>query len=173
VYIHDLKIYIGYFIFMREHILFIDSRNAQHIKSNVEFSVLFNENATFPGEIYKNVVSVELTGISIQNDNLTTEPYVILDIEELNNRINSNVPLAHKSFCIIYLDTTVTSLSSSSTHTQLIKGQDFDAKIRNFIQPLDSLSRLTIRILTGNPASPINPNYMGFVTMIFKIKTLL
>lgn len=151
---------------MSEHTLFIDSRNAHIVKSNVEFSILLNSAESCPGVLFKNVTSVELVGISIKNDGLTSEPYVILDIEELNNRIHSNVPTANRTFGVLYLDNT-------STHTQYIKGQDFDAKVRTFNPPLDSLSRLTVRLLSGNPSSPLDASYDGYLTMIFKIKTIM
>lgn len=155
---------------MTEHILFIDSRNAQQIKSNVEFSILLNSEDSLPGEIYKNVISVELTGFSIYTNNgsapLTSEPYIVVDIDELNNRIRSNVQTANRSFCVMYVN-------PSQSNVQYIKGQDFDTKIRIYNPPLNSLSRLTIRLLSGNDKSPINPDFAGFVTMIFKIKTLL
>lgn len=155
---------------MTEHILFIDSRNAQQGKSNIEFSILLNSPDSFPGEVYKNVISVELTGFSIRTDEdsapLSMDPYIILDIEELNNRIRSNVQTANRAFCIIYVN-------PSQPNVQYIRGQDFDTKIRRYNPPLDSLSRLTVRILSGNGDSPTNPDFVGFFTMIFKIKTIL
>ena len=135
---------------------------------------MFNSEDSLPGEIYKNVISVELTGFSIYTHTgsapITSEPYIVLDIEELNNRIRSNVQTANRAFCVMYVNP---SQIETQPMVQYIKGQDFDTKIKMYNPPLNSLSRLTIRLLSGNDNSPINPDFAGFVTMIFKIKTLL
>ena len=149
---------------MKEHTLFIDSRNAHIKKSNIDFAILLNGDDMYPGDAYKNVVSVELTAMTITNvDPLKNEPYIVLDIAELNNRVYSNVPIAHQCFAIILID------HSSTTNTQMIRGTDFDEKIVTFDTPLSTLSRLSIKI-TGK-SIPID--YDGYFTMIFKIKTLM
>lgn len=176
---------------MSEHILFIDSRFANVRKSSTEFSVIFNgENVersatddgvvlgTYnnPGEVFRNVMSVELTSFTMStNANLSyndEEHYVVVDINELNNRVVSNVPHANGSFAILFYNNNNTQPHS----VQLIKGQDFDQKIRVFDNPLDSLSRLTFDIKParayGAPTMyPIHENFEGYFTMIFKIKT--
>ena len=151
-----------------EHTLFVDSRDAHIIRSNVDFSILLNGENTYPGEIYKNVVSVEMTSVSFTDgQTLSTgnEHYFVLDIEELSNRIRSNAPNANRSFATIYYDPTTDGLN-------LIKGHDFDVKVTTFNPPLSSLSRLSVRILSGNDKVPVNTSYTGYFTMMFKIKTL-
>lgn len=173
---------------MIEHTLFVDSRFATVRKSATEFSVLMNgENKEIdpsnnnvlgtyndPGEIFRNVVSVELTAFTVStttglsaND---AEHYLVLDIDELNNRVLSNVPISNHAFAIMYY-------KPNENNAQLIKGYDFDPKIRKFDTPLDSLSRLTFHIhparAYGTPnAYSISENFNGYFTMIFKIKTL-
>jgi len=173
---------------MTEHTLFVDSRYATLRKSSTEFSILMNsENVerdtnnkeniigTYndPGEIFRKVISVELTAFTINTtSNLSennSEHYLILDIDELNNRIVSNVPVANHAFAVMYY-------KPNETNVQMIKGFDFDPKIRKFDTPLDSLSRLTIHIRPareyGTPMTyPIADHFDGYFTMIFKIKT--
>lgn len=151
-----------------EHTLFIDSRDAHISKSNVDFSILLNGENTYPGEIYKNVVSVEMTAVSFVNGNtLSTgdEHYFVLDIDELRNRIRSNTKNGNRAFATIYYD-------PSKTGLQLIKGHDFDVKTMVFNPPLSSLSRFSFQIRSGNDTVPINSSYNGYFTMMFKIKTL-
>lgn len=157
---------------MIEHTLFIDSRYATIIKSPTEFIVNMNGDHVFPGTVFKKVVSVELTAFSV---NTTTglsqnndEHYMVLDIQELNNRVLSNVPYASGKFAVMYY-------TPSQNNIQLIKGQDFDIKVRTFDTPLDSLSRLSFSIKAAH--SPLSSsysmdNFTGYFTMIFKVKTL-
>ena len=174
---------------MIEHILFIDSRFASIRKSSTEFSVVMNgENVetqsaspstvlgtyNCPGEIFRNVVSVELTSLTMSTTNnlsdQNAEHYVVLDIDELNNRVISNVPHANGTFAVLFYN------NDDTNSVCLIKGQDFDQKIRVFDTPLDSLSRLTFNIKParayGTPTMhPIGDTFDGYFTMIFKIKT--
>ena len=172
---------------MNEHTLFVDSRFASVRKSPTEFSVIFNgENVerdsngellgtyNCPGQVFRNVMSVELTSFTISTTaNLSynqTQHYIVLDIDELNNRVISNVPHANGSFAVVFYN------NAQTGSVQLIKGQDFDQKIRVFDNPLDSLSRLTFKIKParahGEPVFwPIEDRFDGYFTMIFKIKT--
>lgn len=149
--------------------LFIDSR-FRDFGSNVDFSVIFN-NATathtggYPTQIFKNVVSVELTSFSVPAyyANTSGQPYLILDIEELNNRVHSNVPSVNQSFGIIYVDK-----DDGGSH-KFIKGHDYDEKVRRFSPPISSLSRLTIKL--RNPYTGAVINDEGCTTYTFKITT--
>jgi len=152
-----------------QHILFIDSRFAEG-ESNVNFSVIFNKSiqthtSGYPTQVFKNVTSVEMTAFSINTACLNDpgENYLIIDIEELNNRIHSNVPEANQSFAIMYLDNEPIPKEKS------FKGQDFDTKIKYFDPPLSSLSRLTVKL--KNPTTRQLVDDIGKTTMILKIKT--
>ena len=163
------------------HVLHIDSRYAIKKSSNLDFYVPFMGSSTIgsdptnptfdmlPGETFKNVVSVELHAIRFdgtftQNEN---EPYIIMDVEEINNTCFSNTPLANRSFAVIQ--------SNDSPHSTLpqIKFDHMD-KVKMFTPPLSSLNRLTFKFYHGVP----NPNrtpidyFNGTVSMIFKIRTL-
>ena len=153
---------------MTEHVLFIDSREEfTGSTSNVDFSVIFNRatgghTGGYPTQSFKNVTSVELTGFSVNNyDNDTNENYLVLDIEELNNRLHSNVPEANQAFATIYID----DLSRQKS----FKGHDFDVKKIKFDPPLSSLSRLTIKV--KNPWTRELIKDTGKTTFIFKIMT--
>lgn len=151
---------------MTEHVLFIDSRFADS-QSNVDFSVIFNKatdthTGGYPTQIFKNVTSVELTGFSVNAyENSTDENYLVLDIEELNNRLHSNVPEANQAFATIYVD--------NPTIQKSFKGHDFDEKKVRFDPPLSSLSRLTIKV--KNPYTREVIPDTGKTTFIFKIVT--
>ena len=110
---------------------------------------------------FKNVMSIELKGISIQNTN--NHPYIVLDIKEINNRVFSNVPVVNQSFCVIYCE----------ENKRFIKGSDFDNKIVHFNPPLSDLSRLTIKLkqATGTGETNVYIEDPGLVTMIFEITT--
>lgn len=171
-----------------EHVLFIDSRFAHVRKSPTEFSVIFNgENVEYktgtdeilgrynnPGEVFRNVISVELTSFTMSTSaNLSSndaEHYIVMDVNELNNRVVSNVPHANGSFAVLFYNNIRTG------SVQLIKGQDFDQKIRTFENPLDSLSRMTFNIKPARAYGvdgmyPVHEKFDGYFTMIFKIKT--
>lgn len=151
---------------MTEHVLFIDSRFSDS-QSNVDFSVIFNKatdthTGGYPTQVFKNVTSVELTGFSVNAyTNATDENYLVLDIDELNNRIHSNVPAANQAFATIYID--------DKTREKSFKGHDFDVKMIRFDPPLSALSRLTIKV--KNPYTQEVIPDTGKTTFIFKIVT--
>jgi hypothetical protein len=154
------------------HTLFLDSRKANFKTNNIQFSFLLNSYDSYPGITYDNVTSVELTAITFQNGldtySITSDVYFILDIEELNNRIHSNVAEANNAFAIIFKD----NGASEPNVVQKVKGQDFDPKIRVFDPPLPNLNRLSFKILTGDQENfPVNDSYEGFFTFLFSIKT--
>jgi hypothetical protein len=153
------------------NMLFIDSRFADG-ESNVDFSVIFNKSTQthasgYPTQVFKNVSSVELTAISIATDCLQdpSENYVVIDVDELNNRVHSNVPQVNQSFATLYIDDQASNLTEKS-----FKGHDFDVKVKKFDPPLSSLSRLTVKI--RNPRTRELVMDRGKTTMMFNIKTL-
>jgi hypothetical protein len=156
-----------------EHILFIDSRFSDSI-SNVDFSVIFNKSTTanthfggYPTQVFKNVTSVELTALSMNAyPTLTDENYVVLDIDELNNRMHSNVPEVNQSFAVVYTD----KAENQKSYQKSYKGHDFDIKKVSFDPPMSSLSRLTIKL--KNPMTREVIEDHGKTTFIFKITTL-
>lgn len=158
-----------------EHVLFIDSRytwNVNPDKANVDFYLpfnkAFNSGGLVPGltpEVFRNVKSVELCAITFPTAyaNETKEPYVILDIDELNERVISNVPGGDHKFAIIFTE------ESTSQTTKMIKGYDFDRKIRYFDPPMSILGRLSFKFLSGKTQELIED--YGPITMTFKITT--
>ena len=142
-------------------ILHVDSRYAER-KSNLEFYIPFTGEGTYPGEVFRDIVSVELHMIKFHGTFTDTddEPYVILDVEELNNTTFSNVPEANRSFAVIH-----------TLHDDFNKAIKFDYhdKVCYFDPPLNSLNRLSFKFYRkGARAAPI-ATFDGFVTMIFKI----
>ena len=152
-----------------KHILFIDSRFADG--SNVDYSVIFNKSTEthasgYPTQVFKNVTSVELTAISVHADCLgdPTENYLVIDIDELNNRMHSNVPSINQCFATLYIDPGSPPIEKS------FKGHDFDIKAKTFNPPLSSLSRLTIKLKNPNTGALVLDR--AKTTMTFTIKTL-
>lgn len=162
------------------HVLHIDSRHAIKRSSDLDFYVPFMGSSTqeredghvvmdmLPGEIFKNVVSVELHAIRFDGTftKNSSEPYIIMDVDEINNNCFSNAPLANRSFAVIQ--------SNDSVHSTLpqIKFDHLD-KVKTFNPPLSSLNRLTFKFYHGVDANrtPID-YYNGTVSMMFKIRTL-
>ena len=139
--------------------LFIDNRYRSN-GTNVDFIVDFdstNTNISSFGAL-KNVKSVELKGI---HGDFSTNEYIILDIQELNTRMISNVPAVNNTFGIIYIDDKV-----------YIKGSDFDKKIKIFPQPISKLSRLSIKLKKADGSIDTNLyiDDPGTVTLLFEIK---
>jgi len=163
--------------------LFIDTRQTTDIGNQVtfendtemKFRIKFNETASVasgqlahaltPGVVYKNIKSVELCGLSFSSsfiENLSTQQYIVIDIEELSGRVHSNSQVAHGTFAILYLE------DLKAYH----KGADFFEKIKTFNPPLSSLSSLNVRFLTpDNELVTIPAN--GSITMMFKIITVV
>lgn len=150
-----------------EHFLFLDSLYRSH-GSNVDYISTFNgvntntnSNMSISCGEFKNVSSIELKALSIAN--IVNEPYIILDIKELNGRMHSNVPLADQAFAIIYFDRV-----EGTSFTKPIRGTDMDTKIVKFNPPLASLNRLTIKFLNSN-GDAIDVSTRN--TLLFKITT--
>jgi hypothetical protein len=111
--------------------------------------------------VYKKIQSVELCSVSMSDElsnDLFNEPYLIIDIDELNGRIHSNNENANGVFVILYLE------AGKSYH----KGRDFFEKIKYFDPPLSVLSTLNVKIRKQNgDLLEAKPNCS--VTMMFKI----
>jgi hypothetical protein len=110
-----------------------------------------------PGEVFREVASVELHAIRFDGTSLTV-PYVIMDVDELNNNTYSNVPAGNRSFAVIH------TVHDSFNRTVKFDYQD---KIRFFEPPLNTLSRLTVHF-KSHENEPLD--FDGFVSMILKIK---
>jgi hypothetical protein len=134
--------------------------------SNVDFTVDLNYmvNGSF-----RNVTQIELLGFSMSNKYLieSQEHYVVLDIKELKSRLCSSSIHVDDKFCTIYFD--VPEKTAIAQMTKAIKGIDFDRKYKTFEPKLNTLSKLTIKILNGNTGKVIDDH--GYITLLFKIKT--
>lgn len=148
--------------------LFIDNRYRTS-GTNIDFTTHFNiqTNATdnFSSfDVFKNVTSVELKGV---HGDFADNSYIVLDIDELNNRVVSNVPVVNQSFCILYCH-------NNFRGQQFIKGIDFDRKIKHFNPPLSSLNSLHIKLKQVDGTSNTN-TYIddpGIITMLFEIEMI-
>lgn len=138
----------------KESILFIDSSKASG--TNTDFYVGLNEDGSAPGKKFTNVKSIELIEMSLSDQYIppTNEQYFIINISELEGSVLSNIPYANGQFAIMYYKS--------------ILLHDFDNKKKEFETPLSSLSRLSIKLLSGTTGMAIADQ--GLVTMVFKIK---
>lgn len=148
--------------------LFIDNRYRTS-GNNVDFTTVFNiqtkSSDNFSSfDVFKNVTSVELKGV---HGNFADNSYIVLDIDELNNRVVSNVPVVNQSFCVLYCH-------NNFRGQQFIKGVDFDRKIKHFNPPLSSLNSLHIKIKQADGTSSTDTfvNDPGVITIIFEIEMI-
>lgn len=116
-----------------------------------------------PGNTYKTIKSIELCSFSISTTlqtrlQATTNSYIILDIDELNGRINSNSDIVNGVFAILYLE----------EGKCFYKGRDFFEKIKYYDPPMSVLSAMNVKIReqNGNTLKALTNEY---VTMMFKI----
>lgn len=139
------------------HVLFVDSRFCTG-KSNVDFTVNLNDHSSGG---YKSVTSVELLGMSMNTRCLAdaSENYVVLDVLELNSRLDSN-SFADDKFCTVYFDTV-------GGFTKAVKGTDFDRKYKSF-EPR-TLSKLTVALRNGFTGDVFEDT--GYTTFLFKVRT--
>lgn len=91
---------------------------------------------------YKNIISIELIqAIVPDKNNVTAEPYLLLNINELENTMDSNNKSVYNSFAILQ----VCQPTISNSFLQIDK-RIFENITLNYITPKASLSKLTIKI---------------------------
>jgi len=150
-----------------EYVVIFNGTNNVTTDSNSEFLTTSNDNpnVSIAHGIFKNVTKVELVGLSCPST--PGEPYIVLDIKELNGRLNSNVPIADQSFAVIYFDNV-----GDTSFTKPIRATDMDPKIVFYDPPLSSLSRLTINF-RNRDGSPLTSSETETFrnTLMFKIST--
>lgn len=135
-------------------ILHIDSRHAVRV-SDTDFYVPFNDG--YPGEVFREVTSVELHAIRFVGP--MNEDYVVVDVNELNNNTFSNVPWANRTFAVIH--------TTHDTFAHKTVKFDFHDKVKYFNPPTTSLNRLSFRFFNPNTNTPLA--FEGYITMILRI----
>ena len=123
---------------------------------------------------YKNIHSIELIQAIIPSKNdVTLEPYLLLQIDEINDVIDSNDTNISNAFTFLQIAQPVTANGFIQMDSRI---QEYTVKY--FDTPKASLSKMTITIkdYSGNPfdfGTPISPLDKPFQnTFIFKITTL-
>jgi hypothetical protein len=146
-----------------DYVVIFNGTNSVTTDSNSELGTTLDENpnVSIAHGIFKNVTKVELVGLSCPST--PNEPYIVLDIKELNGRLNSNVPVADQSFAVIYFDSV-----SDTSFTKPIRATDMDPKIVYYDPPLSSLSRLSISF-RNRDGSALSEPFRN--TLMFKIST--
>lgn len=148
----------------REHYLVITSlnRDAVHHPNVNHYQI----NLEKP---YKNVHAMELIqSILPDRNNITTEPYILLKIDELQDTMDSVDDQIADSFAILCLPPTTGSYL-------VIDKRIHENTIKTFVQPKASLERLTVT-LTDNLGQPFDfgPGTEKQLqnTLVFKVVTL-
>ncbi len=122
---------------------------------------------------YKNIVRIELIQAVIPDQNsVLLEPYLLLQIDELDSFISSNDNNISKAFSIIQL-----SIPASSGAFVNVNKSDYENVILEYKTPRASLSRLSIRICDSDGLpfefggdSTLTKAYQNL--FIFKVTTL-
>lgn len=123
---------------------------------------------------YKNVTSIELIQAIVPNqNNVDEEPYLVLQIDEVNEVMDSNDDTISKGFALMGL------VPSSGPFLYLDKCIH-ENTVKNYVQPKASLDRMTIHIRKydgslfdfGSDTPPPNKNKNRQTTFIFKVQTM-
>lgn len=162
-----------------KRLLFIDSRDmkeSRDYKSPFDFVVKLEDRTTTQMgqttvhqgigiEPYKNISKMELKTIGVPKmDN--NEHYIILDIAEINDHLDSTDKGSHRASCVVNYDTTL----SPGTISPAFENFEFA-----FTAPLQVLSQLHIKLKKygGKDITPADfgPVDFGklFTTMMFEI----
>lgn len=122
---------------------------------------------------YKNIKSIELIQAIIPDKNsITLEPYILLNIDELENVMDSKDIFIEKSFAILQLNKPVTTGGFIE-----IRQKIHEQVILNFVTPKAKLSKMTIT-LTNCDGVPFEFGGDGTITkdyqttFIFRVITL-
>ena len=116
---------------------------------------------------YENVVSVELKGLAFPK--VAGEPYVILDVRELNEQLDATNGAANRTFGVAYFDSELLTPGQ----IKAVKGYDFYQREALFNPPLPSLDRLTVRFLchSGNAVTVADTAGETHASMLLEITT--
>jgi hypothetical protein len=116
---------------------------------------------------YENVVSVELKGLAFPK--VAGEPYVVLDVRELNEQLDATNSAANRTFGVAYFDSELLTPGQ----IKAVKGYDFYQREALFNPPLPSLDRLTVRFLrhSGNVVTVTDTAGEAHASMLLEITT--
>jgi hypothetical protein len=149
------------------HRLFIDSRDTNPNLTNFSFTVDL-EAAGAPR--FERVENVELKALTFPK---TAEPYVIMDVAELNDdRLVSTNAAANQSFAVCYFDAgTVLSVGQLAP----MKGVDFYQRDIKFNPLLPKLNRLTVQFKhqDGSVITTSDTNSIDHCSFMLEVTTCL
>lgn len=142
----------------RDHTLFPNTNSFQiHLKTE-----------------YKNIKSIELIQAIVPNQNeVGNEPYLVLQIDEIDDVMDSNDDVISKGFALM-------GLAPSSGPFLYLDKCIHENTVKYYTQPKASLDRMTISIKSmdgtlfdfGADSEPPLKNKLKQTTFIFKIQTL-
>lgn len=155
------------------HRLFVDSRDCIQSLTSFAFTVYLSDPFRDPSigvAPFDRVKSVELKGLAFPK---TSEDYVIMDIEELNDdTLLASNDAGNRSFAVIYFDT---GSSSQLGEIRPIKGYDYYQKEIAFNPVLPSLTKLTVTFKNrdGSVITPADTGGVDRCSFMLEITTLL
>ena len=143
--------------------LFIDNRDRPAGSDPFNFTINLEQAGV---AAYDNVVNVELKGLSFPK--VASEPYVILDIAELNDTVmDSTNDAANKAYAMVYFDNN----QMTAGDVKPIKGADFYMKQVQYVPPIRRLDRLSLRFLkhSGAVITTADTGNNSNVTLLFEV----
>lgn len=151
--------------------LFIDSRDCVANLTSFSFTVYLSDpfrETSIGVARFERVKSVELKGLSFPK---TSDPYVIMDIEELNDeRLHSSNNAANRSFAVMYFE----SSAAQPGDLKAMKGYDYYQKDISYNPIIPSLTKLTVKFKKrdGSVLTPADCGNVNHCSFMLEITTL-
>lgn len=156
---------------LMRHRLFVDSRDCVENLTSFSFTVYLSDpfrDTSIGVARFERVKSVELKGLAFPK---TSEEYVIMDIEELNDeRLHSSNNAANSSFAVMYFESSATSVGDLKP----MKGYDFYQKDISYNPIIPSLTKLTVKFKKrdGSVLTPADCGSVSHCSFMLEITTL-
>lgn len=149
-----------------KHRLLVDNRDRPDPANTSPFDFSIHLSRTGMDR-YENVASVELKGLAFPK--VDGEPYVILDIRELNDNLDATNSAANRTFGIAYFDSELLAPGQ----IRAVKGYDFYQREAKFNPPLAHLDRLTVKFLkhSGNAVTTADTAGETHASMLLEVTT--
>jgi hypothetical protein len=165
--IHNLNTQPG----MLRQRLFVDSRDCIANLDSFAFTVYLSDpfrDTSIGVAPFERVKSVELKALAFPK---TTDEYVIMDIEELNDeRLHSSNQPANRSFAVMYFDASTLATGD----VKPMKGYDFYQKDISYNPIIAKLNKLTVQFKdrTGNVITKASTNNVNHCSFMLEITSL-
>jgi len=118
-------------------------------------------------ERFENVVGVELKAVAFPT--VADEMYVVMNVDELNDQLESTCAAAHRAYAVLYFDSDALATGS----VKPIKAYDFYQKDAVFNPPLPVLDKLHVSFkkYDGSPVTTFDTAGNTHVSFILEVAT--